>query len=245
MSVTRLAPVVVAAIIVAALAGCADGAASPGASPAPASGDQAVTASSTAAPAPSPTASAGPSSSTTATIADFVDRFGPVDGDTTWLSAAEVEEEFHAAAAAFPLALPDGYTWPSGLGRSHGTAAQWERGTGVVQAYFFWEGAHATAAYADARRGDRGAALEHLEALVEGYVSPVRSLYVDPEQPGADSGYYRGVLEPALLRADYSALARAQVEPFLSDDERREIAAAAGDAVDFGTEGLDAGPAGP
>lgn len=163
----------------------------------------------------------------TATVDEFVVRFAP-SSDTSLISVAEVEDECHEAAAAFPLELPDGYTWPSGPSRSYGNASQWECGTGVAETYSYWEAAQVTAAFADWSAGDEDAASEHLEALVSGYASPVPSLYVDPEHPGTDSEYHRTVIEPAM-RGYFSPIAGARVESFVRNDEYRAIAALAGD----------------
>lgn len=199
-----------------------------------------VTATPAAEPALAPSSAAAastPAPPAELTVADFVDRFGPTTGDMVWLSGAEVEDEFHAAAAAFPLDLPAGYTWPTGLSRSLGTVTEYQRGTGVAEAYLYWEAAHATAAYADSRSGDMVSAVAQVEVLVDGYASPIRSMYVDPEEPGTDSEYYRSVLEPAL-NGDLEPLLHAQVASFISTDEYLAIAAQAGDEIRVGTEGF-------
>jgi hypothetical protein len=242
LALKRTAALAAAAVTVVAVASCSS--ASPAAAPVAIS-----SASSSPSAAPTPTAPVAPSALSAdaeAAVAQYVDRFTfetDADADSVWLDADGVEDEFRAAAAAFPLALPDAYTWPATTGREYGNSAQWERGTGVVQAYFFWEGATATAAYAALERGDGAAVSAHLEALATGYASPVRSMLVDPEQPGTDSGYYRSVIAPAL-QGDWDTLIHAQVEPFVDNPAYRAIAAQAGDDVEFGTEGF-ATPAAP
>lgn len=228
----RTAALAAAAAAIAALAACSSTTAAPSADPAPAPSSTAVVAS-TPPPTADPTAG-------DPTAAEFIDRFGPMrdsSGDIIWLSPDEVEDEFHAAAAAFPLALPERYTWPTELSRSLGTVTEFERGTGVAEAYLYWEAAHATAAYADHFNGDAAAATAHLEQLVEGYASPVRSMSVDPEQPGTDSDYYRAVLEPAL-NGDFDALTHAQISAFVTNAEYQAIAIHAGDVINVGTEGF-------
>ncbi len=238
LALKRTAAIATAALAVAALGACSSAssvapAATPVASAAP-----------TAPAAPTAAAPPGLSAETEAAVAEYVDRFSSETGtDSVWLDAAGVEDEFREAAAAFPLALPDGYSWPTSTGQEYGNAAQWERGTGAVQAYFFWEGATATAAYAAHERGDGGAASVHLESLAAGYASPVRSMLVDPEQPRTDSGDNRAVIAPAI-DGDWEALIRAQVEPFIENPVYGAIAAQAGDDVDFGSEGF-ATPAAP
>lgn len=207
------------AVAVVALAACSTADATPVADPAPTSAPVTDPAESTAADP----------------VAEFVEQFGP-GAETVWLDSAAVEDEFHAAGAEFPLALPDGYVWPTGLDRSLGTVMEFQRGTGVAEAYLYWEAAHATAAYADYRNGDPDAAA-HVDALVAGYASPVRSMYIDPEQPGIDSEYYRAVLEPAL-NGHLEPLLHAQVASFITKDEYLAIAAQAGDDIHVGTEGF-------
>lgn len=171
-------------------------------------------------------------------IAEFVSAFpygGP--GEEGWISGAEVEDEFRAAAEAFPLDLPDGYIWPHEPSRSFGNAALWHRGTGALEAYYYWEASHAVAAYADDRVDDPEAAAAHLDALVEGYASLLRSTYVDQDQPGTDTDYYRAVIEPAL-QGSFEPLIHAQIAGFAGNDRYQAIAAQAGDVVDFGTEGF-------
>lgn len=219
---TRPTALAAAVVAIAALAACSS-ATTPAAEPALAPSSAAVA--STPAPPAEPT------------VAAFVDRFGPATGDMVWLSGAEVEDEFHAAAAAFPLDLPAGYTWPTGLSRSLGTVAEYQRGTGVAEAYLYWEAAHATAAYAADYNGSPGAVAAHIDELVDGYASPIRSMYVDPEEPGTDSEYYRSVLEPAL-NGHLEPLVHAQVASFISTDEYLAIAARAGDEIRVSTEGF-------
>lgn len=218
LNLKRPAALAAAAVAIAALAACSSATVAPSADPAPTSAPPVVES-----PAADP-------------VAAFVDEFGP-GTDTVWLTGAEVEDEFHAAAAAFPLDLPDGYTWPTGLSRSLGTVAEFERGTGVAETYLYWEAAHATTAYADHLTGDADAATAHLEQLVEGYASPIRSMYVDPEQPGTDSDYYRAVLEPAL-NGNFDPLTHALISSFVTNDEYQSIAVQAGDVIPVGTEGF-------
>lgn len=219
-AIARTAAFSVAAVAVVALAACSTADATPGADPAP-----------TSAPVTDPVESTAADP-----VAEFVEQFGP-GIEIVWLDSAAVEDEFHAAGAAFPLALPDGYVWPTGLDRSLGTVMEFQRGTGVAEAYLYWEAAHATAAYADYRNGDLDAATAHVEELVDGYASPVRSMYIDPEHPGIDSEYYRAVLEPAL-NGHLEPLLHAQVASFITTDEYLAIAADAGDDIDVGTEGF-------
>jgi hypothetical protein len=212
-----------AVVAIAALAACSSATITPVAEPALAPSSAAV------ASTPAPPAEL--------TVAEFVDRFGPATGDMVWLSGAEVEDEFHAAAAAFPLDLPAGYTWPTEMSRSLGTVTEWQRGTGVAEAYLYWEAAHATAAYAAWRSGDMVSAVAQVEVLVDGYASAIRSMYVDPEEAGTDSEYYRSVLEPAL-NGHLEPLVHAQVASFISTDEYLAIAAQAGDVIQVGSEGF-------
>ncbi len=242
LALKRTAALATAALAVAALGACSSASSvAPSATPV---ASASLSAAPTAPSEPTTAAHPGLSAETEAAVAEYVDRFSSeAEADSVWLDAAGVEDEFREAAAAFPLALPDGYSWPTSTGQEYGNAAQWERGTGAVQAYFFWEGATATAAYAAHERGDGGAVSAHLESLAAGYASPVRSMLVDPEQPGTDSGYYRSVIAPAI-DGDWEALIRAQVEPFIENPVYRAIAAQAGDEVDFGSEGF-ATPAAP
>lgn len=215
----RVLAMACAAVAVVALAACSTADATPAPDPAP-----------TSAPAPDPVDSLAADP-----VAAFVDGFGPGPA-IVWLDGEAVEDEFHAAAAAFPLELPDGYTWPTETLRPFGTVSEYQRGTGAAEAYLYWEAATATAAYADHRIGDP-ASVAHLEALVDGYASPVRSMYFDPEQPGTDSDYYRSVIEPAL-DGNFDPLVHAQVASFVTKDEWQAIAVQAGDVIPVGTEGF-------
>lgn len=218
----RTAALAVAAATIAALAACSSADAAPADNPAPTS-------------APVTDAVESPAA---VPVAAFVDQFGPgPDTDTVWLDGEGVDDEFHAAAATFPLALPDGYTWPTELPRSLGSVTEYQRGTGAAEAYLYWEAATATAAYADHRSGEPDDVAAHLEALVDGYASPVRSMYFDPEQPGTDTEYYRSVIEPAL-NGNFDPLTHAQVASFVTNAEYHAIAAQAGDEIRVGTEGF-------
>lgn len=218
LDLKRPAALAAAAVAIVALAACSSATAAPATDPAPTSAPPVVES-----PATDP-------------VAAFIDQFGP-GTDTVWLTGAEVEDEFHAAAAAFPFDLPDGYVWPSELPRSLGTVTEFERGTGVAEAYLYWEAAHATAAYADHLVGDATAATAQLEQLIDGYASPIRSMYVDSEQPGTDSDYYLSVLEPAL-DGDFDPLTHADIASFITNDEYQSIAIQAGDVIPVGTEGF-------
>ena len=163
-----------------------------------------------------------------------VDEYVAAFGDATgWSGVAGVQEEYRQAAASFPLPLPDGYGFPADLEVYEDPDepdAQWEAGNGTVQAFFFWSGATATAAYAAHERGDAETAANYLDIFEEGWASPVRSMYVDPESPGADSPYILHAL-PAARGGNFDTMLEVDIYPFLDNPANRAIATAAGDVV--------------
>lgn len=230
MQISKRTALAAAVVTVAALAACSSADADPAATaPAPPTAAPTASAEPTPAVVPSPLPERDPAS-----VDEYVDRFSYSAedyADSEWLDNGGVEAEFREAAVAFPFELPERYWWPetSWLASSSDPARS-EPGSGVVQAYFFWQMATATAAYADHLRGDEAAASDHLAALADGYASPVRSMYLDPEQPGTESSYYQGVIETAM-QGDWDALVEVEVDLFLGNDAYRAIAAEAGDAA--------------
>ena len=110
-------------------------------------------------------------------VAEFSSRVG-------WLSFDEFQAEYREAAAVFPLILPESYAFPvdlvlPGLDDRDG---EWEAGSGAAQAFFVWDGATATAAYAAHERGDDALATSLLDAYEAGHTSP-RAEHVS--RPGA------------------------------------------------------------
>ena len=221
----RTAAVAAATVVLAGVVGCAS--AGPATAPA---GDP------TAAPVATSAASAAPASGVLTAMSPlpvdaYVAQFSASDGSLPDVDA--VNEEYRAAAAAFPLALPDGYAWPTETWLRDGQSGAWQQGNGVAQAYFFWQTATANAAFADHIRGNDQAAAEHLDALEAGRSGPVAAMFV--QDPGG--GYVSQAIAPAR-EGDWTPLYAQDVQPFREAPSYAAVADRAGDLVDLGTEGF-------
>lgn len=232
----RTAAVAAAAVTVAVLAACASSPADPStdSSPAPAAASGTST--------PAPTASSTTSAPSDATIETtpvsleewpaYLQRNRPASG-----TAASVCGEYEAAAAGFPLPLPDGYAFPADPASEASPAGFdcdvedgtfYEPGFGLAAAFTFWSGATATAAVAAHDRGDDAAAAEHVAALQDGHASRVDEVLV----PAADPEALPPRSHPGAVAAaggDFSAL-EDEAAAFLQDSQNASIAAQAGDA---------------
>lgn len=157
----------------------------------------------------------------------YLNEFQNRDGS---MNADGVRHEYERAATIFPFELPEGYAFPVEpilIGENDG----YQVGYGVSEAFQFWTGATATAAYAAHERGNDAEAGRLLEILEEGYVSPVRSLYMDPEHPGEQGPALTNDIRPAQ-NGDFTSLHRMHIAGFLNRDENRAIAVAAGDVTE-------------
>ncbi|MBF4563292.1 hypothetical protein ITJ43_14250 [Microbacterium sp. VKM Ac-2870] len=108
---------------------------------------------------------------------------------------------------SWPLALPAGYSLPtaSQLQDPADGPAQWERGSGLAEAYGYWFTLTAVAAVAASRRGDLSASQVHLDTLVSAQSSTIaRSVIDDP-----DGLVIREVITPARNQQDFSKLSSA------------------------------------
>lgn len=104
------------------------------------------------------------------TIADM-DAFLDIDG---------VRAEYQQAIVAFPLNLPDGWSFPpDSRQQDEGPGVMWEKGNGVAEAYFFWQFAVASAAHEAHLRGEEAEAARFLDVLEAGYSTPLRRAIVD------------------------------------------------------------------
>lgn len=242
LSFKRPAALAVAALAIAALAACTGAPAEPAASmpaapPAPA---ETSTAPSTedegraewealaaeAMPVPVPELL----DTTPMPVDEYVARFSASSG--TLDSVEAVQAEYREAAQVFPLALPDGYAFPTDSWLRGDDGGSWQQGNGVVQAYFYWQMATATAAFHDHVRGDQSAAEVHLDALAAGYDSSVRAMFV--EDP--DLGFIERTVAPAY-QGDFDHIYTDEARHFLGHHEYAAVSAHAGDWEYLGTEG--------
>lgn len=161
------------------------------------------------------------------TVDDYVAEFGGRGGS---LGADGIRDEYWRAALTFPFPLPDGYAFPANP-ILWGPGDQYEAGYGAADAFMFWSGATATAAWAAHQRGDEETADALLDNLVECWNSPVQSLHVEQEDPSADDPLIDQTIRPARS-GNFAPLQQWMIEPFLERDENREIAIAAGDVIE-------------
>lgn len=145
--------------------------------------------------------------------------------DWTWIDG--VHEEYRRAIAVFPLLLPVGYAFPAHSQTRDDIAdapMRWSVGAGGAEAYLFWQQATATSAVAAYNRGHREAAAARLNVLEAGYVSSIRSMYVD--DPSRE--FIRAAVAPARS-GNFGALRASEAGTFLRSASNRAIAAAVGD----------------
>ena len=111
----------------------------------------------------------------------------PVAGQTAGTAAFTdiqgVWAEYGEAIANFPLALPEGWSFPAESAmRNSEPDVQWEVGCGNTEAYLCWQRAVATAAHEAHQRGDHDEADRLLDLLEAGYDSPTRRAVIkDPD----------------------------------------------------------------
>lgn len=153
----------------------------------------------------------------------------PPSGDTRGASTsiAGVRDEYKRAIGIFPLQLPKGYAFPaeSAVAEPVGqTGTQFSEGTGAAEAYFFWQNATATAAYAAYLRGDRRYSTQLLDIAESGYGTKVRKMYVsDP-----DNSFVIESLAPSR-QGNFASLRVHGIDQFISHAPTRAIATMAGD----------------
>ncbi|CAN7406946.1 hypothetical protein LJR042_002562 [Microbacterium maritypicum] len=180
-------------------------------------------ASSTTSRVPSGTSAPGTSS------ADAYLRAFPSSHEAATTDLSGVHAEYEAAVAVFPLTLPRGYVFRTKSLASNPPGevdVRWRVGSGGAEAFLFWAGAMATAAYAAHNRGDAEGARAHLDSLESGYISNVgRSCVEDYENV-----FVATAVQPAK-NGDFDSLRRTSIAEFLSDPVSREIARNAGDIV--------------
>lgn len=228
----RTAAVAAAVATIAALAACATSQAGPAAGP-----SVAAASAETGLPTPTPSDAGDPGATieTTPVSLDewprYIQRNRPGGG-----TAASVCGEYEAAAAGFPLPLPDGYAFPANpdiqagpgfdCGVEDGTF--YEAGFGLSEAFTFWSGATAAAAVAAHERGDDAAAAEHIAALQRGHASRMDEVLVPSVDPAALPARTHSGAD-AAARGDFTTL-EDEASAFLQDPRNAAIAAQAGDA---------------
>ncbi|WP_293694462.1 hypothetical protein [uncultured Agrococcus sp.] len=153
-------------------------------------------------------------------VAEFGSRSDSVTQDG-------IRDEYWRAAATFPFPLPDGYAFPADP-ILWGENDRYEGGYGAADAFSFWSGATATAAWAAYERGDEDTANQLLDALESGHVSPVRSIHLEPDSPGTDASIIDHAIRPAR-GGNFAPMLQWEIEPFLERDENHAIATNAGD----------------
>lgn len=106
-----------------------------------------------------------------------------ISGADAVLDIHGVRAEYRQAIAAFPLNLPDGWSFPpESRKQDEGSGVTWEKGNGAAEAYFFWQFAVASAAQEAHLRGEEVEATRFLDVLESGYETPLRrSVVEDPE----------------------------------------------------------------
>ena len=127
------------------------------------------------------------------------------DGTTAemeaFLDVNGVRAEYQQAIATFPLNLPDGWSFPPDSRVPDRPGVMWEKGSGVAEAYFFWQFAVASAAHEAHMRGEEAEAGRFLDVLESGYRTSLdRKIVEDP-----DGAFLVEVIGPARGRG---ALAR-------------------------------------
>ncbi|WP_139327462.1 hypothetical protein [Microbacterium sp. RURRCA19A] len=101
----------------------------------------------------------------------------------------EVRAEYKEAVRTFPLALPQGWSFPadSSAGQTDSPSSQaapslWEKGFGHVEVFMYWLSAVAAAACDAHARSDNQSADELLDLLEAGFATPQRRMAIpDPE----------------------------------------------------------------
>ncbi|QPZ38636.1 hypothetical protein [Paramicrobacterium chengjingii] len=139
-----------------------------------------------------------------------------------------VQDDYRALAAVFPLALPNVYAFPVESRAANNLddekKVQFSATYGENEVFHFWLDSTATAAYASHLRGDSTAANRYLDAIEDGYATPIRRHTIeDPE-----NGYIADVVDSAR-RGIFGQMILQNVNPFLEIEQYEAVAAQAGD----------------
>lgn len=235
LSLKRFAALAGAAVAIAAIVACtpvSDELATEPVSAEPAA--EPASAEQTAPPAPPAAPAPVELATTPMPVDEYVVRFGVTDGDIYGPEGIEaVDAEYREAAQVFPLALPEGYSFPGETGLiGHNLPEGWQQGDGYAAAFSFWQKSTATAAFHDFLLNESADAEVHLNALVEGYESAVRAMYIDDPE----LAYLDEVVYPAY-EGNYDALYVNDVNRFLGNDIYSAASERAGETFNLGTEG--------